>query len=223
VRGFVLPSMRRPARSYWKTYTVPAPGEPAAKPGRRAAITIDAAAARSGDRHLRSRDQSRLLGTGNARSVVRRFSVPATIFHDIGCGVRGDVRGNQRSLPIPSQRFLDWDEKSPRRSSSTTGTNGRSREGLINVARNGYSGSLSGEGQDQLRHRSTLRTPERLQVTRRQTGRPDVRREPQARPPARPRVLARALWGARTGRRSPSARKRGMLYIPANGEPPAPS
>ena len=186
-----------PARRLWRTYTIPAPGEPGSETW-------------SGDQWK----------TGGAPIWVTGNYDPETNLAFLGNGNGGPTIGDQRpgdnlystsmiALDVaPAHQGLlqyhpndswDWDEVSPpilvdyRR-------NGRTIKGLIDVARDGYLWFLE-RSAGRCLSRASRSISKRLQGPRPRTGRPDVDLD-RNRGTGKGPITVRTRTAARTGRRS---------------------
>jgi len=134
--GFVAAYDADTGKEVWRTYTVPEPANPAARPGRRA-INGKRAAARFGYRAPTMRRPASLIGAPARRPLDGRSGVPAITSTHPRClrwtarPVRSRATSSiTKTIPGIGTRFR-------RRSWSITGaaTGGQS---LVDVARNGY-------------------------------------------------------------------------------------
>ena len=208
--------MPRPARRCGRTYTIPAPGEP-------------------GSETWPKGDQWK---TGGGSVWVTGVYDPETNLTFWGTGNPGPWMGDQRpgdNLYTTSVMALDaatgkikghhqyhqnnswdWDEVSPPIIVDYT-HDGKTVKGLVDVARRRVSlDARADRRQDQFRRRPAVCLPER--VHRASIRRPAIRssRRNTSPAPARWPISARACGAARTGRRWRTARRRKLLYIPAN-------
>ena len=197
IRGFVAAFDPDTGKELWRTYTVPAPGEPGSETWPRA-ISGRPAARRSGSPATTIPTPTWRTGApataarGWATSARATISIPtSTIALDVATGA---IKGHFQYHPNDS---WDWDEVSPpilvdyRR-------NGRTIKGLIDVARDGYLWFLErSAGPDPLRRRQAVRESERVREprSRRPDGPTSIPRASLA--PESARISARTLHGGK--------------------------
>ncbi len=121
VRGFVAAIDAETGKELWKTYTVPAPGEPGQRnlAGGRRSLQARRRC-NLGDRHVRSGDQSHLLGNRQCRPVVRRSAAWRQSLHDLGGRARRQRPARSRATSSITPTIPGTGTRSRRRSSSTT-------------------------------------------------------------------------------------------------------
>jgi alcohol dehydrogenase (cytochrome c) len=208
IRGFVAAFSPDDGKEIWRTYTVPAPGEPGSETWPAGDLWKTGGGSIWVTGNYDPETNLAYWGTGNGGPWMGdqrpgdNLYTASTIALD---AATGKIRAHFQYNPNDS---WDWDEVSPpilvdyRR-------NGRSIKGLIDVARNGYlyflerSSDRIGfiEGMPYVKQ-NVFRSLDP------KTGRPDV--DPEHKPGTESRrTIAPACRVARTGRRSPSARKRG--------------
>jgi alcohol dehydrogenase (cytochrome c) len=182
VRGFVAAMDAETGKELWKTYTVPAPGEPGSE-------TWPA----GGDHYKRGggaiwvtgtydpETNLTFWGTGNAapwfgdQRPGDNLYTSSVVALDVNSG---QIKGHFQYHPNDS---WDWDEVSPPIVVDYQ-RDGRTVKGLINVSRSGYIWHLERTaGRNQLRHRPALCAPERVQEPRPQDWPTRHRRDAQAR------------------------------------------
>jgi alcohol dehydrogenase (cytochrome c) len=204
IRGFVAAFDPETGRELWRTYTVPAPGEPGSETWpagdrwKTGGASIWMAGNYDPDTNLA------YWGTGNGAPTIGDQR-PGDNLHTVSTVAldwRPGLKGHFQYHPNDS---WDWDEVSPpvlvdyRR-------NGRLVKGLINVARNGYLWFLERsdgpirfvEGKPYV-YQNVFRGLDPV------TGRPDVIRTASPQRGSRP-TTARTPTAGRTGRPSPSVR-----------------
>ena len=138
MRGFVAALDPDTGKELWRTYTIPAPGEPGSETWPKGDQWKTGGGSDLGDGQLRSRHEHRLLGHRQRRSVDGRPAPRRQPLHRIDHRDRRRDRARSRATSsITPNESWDWDEVSPpilvdyRR-------NGRTIKGLIDVARDGY-------------------------------------------------------------------------------------
>ncbi len=105
IRGFVAAYDPETGKEVWKTYTVPAPGEPAARRGRRA-TSGRRAARRSGSPATTIPKRTWLLGHRQRRAVDGRPASRRQSLHGVDGRDRRRDRPDQGPLPIPPERLV---------------------------------------------------------------------------------------------------------------------
>ena len=209
VRGFVAAYDVDTGKQAWKTFTVPAPGEPGSETWpkgeqwKTGGGSIWVTGAYDPETNLA------FWGTGNGGPWMGdqrpgdNLYTSSTIALDVATGA---IKGHFQYDPNDS---WDWDEVSPPILVDYT-RGGKTVKGLIDVARDGYLWFLERTaGRDQLRRRHAVREAERVQEPRSENRTAGHRSRAASRAPARKRSSVRRTGAARTGRRSPSARRRG--------------
>jgi alcohol dehydrogenase (cytochrome c) len=216
IRGFVTALDPDSGKELWRTYTVPAPGEPGSETWPKGDQWKTGGAPIWVTGNYDPESNLAYWGTGNGGPWIGdqrpgdNLYVASTIVLDVATG---QIKGHFQYTPNES---WDWDEVSPpilvdfRR-------NGRTLTGLIDVARNGYLWFLERSNTGPIRfvdgkpyvYQNVFRGLDRV------TGRPDVD------PARKPGINKRAEFcpGAHGGKTwppiafSPQTR---MIYVPAN-------
>ena len=215
IRGFVAAYDPETGREVWRTYTVPAPGEPGSEtwPNGDQWKTGGAPVWVTGNYDPET--NLAFWGTGNGGPWMGdqrpgdNLYTASTIAVDVATG---QIKGHHQYHPNDS---WDWDEVSPpilvdyRR-------NGRTIKGLIDVARNGYLWFLERtdskinfvEGKPYVMH-NVFRSLDPV------TGRPDV--DPARKPGTNKMAdFCPSLWGGKNWPPIAFSPKTRMIYIPAN-------
>ena len=126
VRGFVAAYDAETGAEAWKTYTVPAPGEPGSEtwPARR---VEDRRRIGLGDGQLRSGNESHLLGHRQRRTLDGRSEAGRQPLHLVDDCHRCRHRPDQGALQYPRTTHGTGTRSLHQSSSTTRGTDGRSR------------------------------------------------------------------------------------------------
>ena len=134
VRGFIAAYDAASGQQAWKTYTIRGQASPVTTPGK----ATPGSAARVGldDRHLRTREQYRLLGHWQGLALVRRSAARRQPVHLVDGGDRSGQRRDQGAFP-PLERFRDWDEMNAPMVVDYE-KDGQTGKGLLKTSRNGY-------------------------------------------------------------------------------------
>ena len=106
VRGFVAAYDLDSGKQVWKTYTVPAPGEPGSETWPKGDQWKTGGGSVWVTGNIRSRDQSGVLGDRQRRPVDGRPAARRQPVHLVHDRARRRHRRDQGPLPIPPQRFL---------------------------------------------------------------------------------------------------------------------
>ena len=106
VRGFIAAYDIENGRERWKTYMVPAPGEPGSETWPKGDQWKTGGGSILGHGQLRSRDEPRLLGHRQRRTVDGRSTPGRQPLHVIHGRDRRGHRRHQRPLSIPSERLV---------------------------------------------------------------------------------------------------------------------
>ncbi len=106
VRGFVAAFDPDTGKQLWKTHMVPAPGEPGSETWPKGDQWKTGGAPGVGDRQLRSRDQSLVLGNRQRRPVDGRPAAGRQPLRRIDGGHRRGHRTDQGALPVQPERVL---------------------------------------------------------------------------------------------------------------------
>ena len=216
VRGFVAAYDVETGKQVWKTFTVPAPGEPGSEtwPKGEQWKTGGGSVWVTGDYDPAT--NLTFWGTGNGGPWMGdqrpgdNLYTSSTIALD---ATTGAIKGHFQYHPNDS---WDWDEVSPPILVDYT-RGGKTVKGLIDVARDGYLWFLErSAGADQLRRRHAVREAERLPRPRSE-DRPAGRRSCAAsRAPAREAEFCPSHWGGKNWPPIAFSPKTRMIYIPAN-------
>ena len=209
IRGFVAAFDVDTGKELWRTFTVPAPGEPGSETWpkgdqwKTGGGSIWVTGNYDPDTNLA------FWGTGNGGPWMGdqrpgdNLYTSSTIAIDVATG---KIKGHFQYHPNDS---WDWDEVSPPILVDYQ-RNGRTIKGLIDVARDGYLWFLERtERPDQVRRGQAVREAERLHEPRSEDRTAGRRSGAQAGHRQAGRLLPVASGAARTGRRSRSARRRG--------------
>jgi alcohol dehydrogenase (cytochrome c) len=215
IRGFIAAFNPDTGAPLWKTYTVPAPGEPGSETWPRGDQWKTGGAPVWVTGNYDPATNVSYWGTGNGgpwmgdRRPGDNLYTASTIAVDVATG---RIKGHFQYTPNES---WDWDEVSPPVLVDFT-RNGRTVKGLVNVARNGYLWFLE-RTDGPIRFLSA--TPHVKQNVFRSvdpvTGRPDV--DPQ-RKPATGTVteFCPSHWGGKNWPPIAFSPQTRMIYIPAN-------
>ena len=215
VRGFVVAYDPETGAQVWKTYTVPAPGEPGSETWpkgeqwRTGGASIWVTGNYDPDTNLT------FWGTGNGGPWMGdqrpgdNLYTTSTVALD---AATGQIKGHHQYQPNES---WDWDEVSPpilvdfRR-------NGRTIKGLINVARNGYLWFLERtDGRINFIEGTPYVAQNVFRSLDPKTGRPDV--DPARKPgTGKPADFCPSHWGGKNWPPIAFSPKTRMIYIPAN-------
>ena len=215
VRGFVVAYDPETGKQVWKTYTVPAPGEPGSETWPKGEQWKTGGASIWVTGNYDPETNLTFWGTGNGGPWMGdqrpgdNLYTTSTIALDAGTG---QIKGHHQYQPNES---WDWDEVSPpilvdfRRS-------GRTIKGLINVARDGYLWFLE-RTNDRINFIEGV--PFVAQNVFRsldpKTGRPDV--DPARKPgTGKPADFCPSHWGGKNWPPIAFSPKTRMIYIPAN-------
>ena len=215
IRGFVAAFDAETGKELWRTFMVPAPGEPGSEtwPGgdewKRGGASVWVTANYDPATNLS------FWGTGNGgpwmgdRRPGDNLYVASTVAIDV---TTGQIKGHMQYSPNES---WDWDEVSPPILVDFE-RNGRTIKGLINVARNGYLYFLE-------RTAGTINFVDGRPFVRQnvfrsldpKTGRPDV--DPDKKPgTGKLADFCPSLWGGKNWPPIAFNPKTRMIYIPAN-------
>ena len=201
--------MPKPASQLWKTYTVPAPGEPGSETWPQGDQWKTGGGSVWVTGNYDPETNLAYWGTGNGGPWMGdqrpgdNLYTSSTLAIDVATGA---IKGHHQYHPNES---WDWDEVSPPILVDYQ-RNGRTIKGLIDVARDGYLWFLERiERSDHVRRRHAVREAERVQEPRSEDRAARRRSRITSRAPASRRRSVRRSGAARTGRRSRSARRRG--------------
>ncbi len=107
IRGFLAAYDAETGKELWRTYTVPAPGEPGSDTWPAGGDHYKRGGAHDvGDRQLRPGDQSHLLGHRQRRPVVRRSAPRRQSLHDVRGRLRRHHRRHQGTLPVSPEQLV---------------------------------------------------------------------------------------------------------------------
>jgi alcohol dehydrogenase (cytochrome c) len=215
IRGFVAAFDPETGRQIWRTYTVPAPGEPGSETWPKGDQWRTGGGSVWVTGNYDAATNLTYWGTGNGGPWMGdqrpgdNLYTTSTIAIDAGSGA---IRGHFQYHPNDS---WDWDEVSPPILIDYT-RGGRTITGLVNVARNGYLWFLE-------RTAGPIRFVDgRPYVSQNvfrgldpKTGRPDV--DPARKPgTGRTTEFCPSLWGGKNWPPAAFSPRTRMLYIPAN-------
>ncbi len=215
IRGFVAGFDVETGKEKWRTYTVPAPGEPGSETWPKGDQWKTGGAPVWVTGNYDPETNLAFWGTGNGGPTIGdqrpgdNLYVTSTIAIDVATGA---IKGHHQYHPNDS---WDWDEVSPPILVDYQ-RNGRTIQGLIDVARNGYiwflersAGAITFVEGKPFVYQNVFRSLDPV------TGRPDV--DPERKP--KTGVRADFCPGVHGGKNWPpiafSPRTR-MIYIPAN-------
>ena len=215
IRGFVAAFDLETGKPLWKTYTVPAPGEPGSETWPKGDQWRTGGASVWVTGNYDPQTNLAFFGTGNGgpwmgdRRPGDNLYTSSTVAFDVATG---RIKGHFQYHPNDS---WDWDEVSPPILVDYQ-RNGRTVKGLIDVARNGYLWFLE-------RTDGTINFVEGKPYVRQnvfrsldpKTGRPDV--DP-ARQPGTGKLadFCPSHWGGKNWPPIAYSPKTRMIYIPAN-------
>jgi alcohol dehydrogenase (cytochrome c) len=215
VRGFVAAYDADTGKQAWKTYTVPAPGEPGSETWPRGDQWKTGGGPVWVTGNYDPETNLAFWGTGNGGPWMGdqrpgdNLYTSSTIAVDVATG---RIKGHFQYDPNDS---WDWDEVSPPIIVDYT-RNGRTVKGLINVARDGYLWFLE-------RTSGAIKFVEGMPYVKQnvfrsldpKTGRPDV--DPARRPgTGREAEFCPSHWGGKNWPPIAFSPKTRMIYIPAN-------
>ncbi len=170
IRGFVAGFDVETGKEKWRTYTVPAPGEPGSETWPKGDQWKTGGAPVWVTGNYDPETNLAFWGTGNGGPTIGdqrpgdNLYVTSTIALDVATGA---IKGHHQYHPNDS---WDWDEVSPPILVDYQ-RNGRTIKGLIDVARNGYIWFLErSAGPITVRRGQTVRVSGRLQEPRSEDG-----------------------------------------------------
>ena len=131
-------SIRIPGKELWRTFTVPAPGEPGSETWPKGDQWKTGGASVWVTGNYDPETNLAFWGTGNGGPVDGRSAAGRQPLHVVDSRDRCRDGTDQGPLPISSRTTPGIGTKSRRRSSSIIRRNGRTIKGLIDVARDGY-------------------------------------------------------------------------------------
>ena len=215
VRGFVAAYDPETGAQVWRTYTVPAPGEPGSETWPKGEQWKTGGASIWVTGNYDPDTNLTFWGTGNGGPWMGdqrpgdNLYTTSTIALD---AATGQIKGHHQYQPNES---WDWDEVSPpilvdfRR-------NGRTIKGLINVARNGYLWFLERtDGRINFIEGTPYVAQNVFRSLDPKTGRPDV--DPARKPgTGKPADFCPSHWGGKNWPPIAFSPKTRMIYIPAN-------
>jgi alcohol dehydrogenase (cytochrome c) len=215
IRGFVAAYDIDTGKEVWRTYTIPAPGEPGSEtwaPGDQwktggASIWVTG--------NYDPETNLAFWGTGNAWPLMGdqhpgdNLYTSSTLAIDVATG---KIKGYHQYHPNDS---WDWDEVSPPILVDYK-RNGRTIKGLIDVARDGYLWFLERtDGTINFIEGTPFVKQNAFKSLDPKTGRPDV--DPDRKPSTGKRVeVCPSLWGGKNWPPIAFSPKTRMIYIPAN-------
>ena len=209
VRGFVAAFDAKTGKEAWRTYTVPAPGEPGSETWPKGDQWKTGGAPVWVTGNYDPETNLAFFGTGNGGPWMGdqrpgdNLYVASTVAFDVATG---RIKGHFQYDPNES---WDWDEVSPPILVDYQ-RGGRTVKGLINVARDGYLWFLERTRRpDQLRRGHAVRHQRRLPAARPEDRTARGRSGTQAGHRQDGASSVRRRTAARTGRPSPSAPRRG--------------
>ncbi len=211
IRGFVAAFDPETGKEQWRTYTVPAPGEPGSETWPKGDQWKTGGGSVWVTGNYDPDNQSRVLGVGNGGPWMGdqrpgdNLYTSSTIALDVATGA---IKGHFQYHPNES---WDWDEVSPPILVDYQ-RNGRTIKGLIDVARDGYMWFLDrGDATTGGRIKFIEGKPYVYQNVFRgldpETGRPDIDPDPQTRH-RKDAEYCPELHGGKNGLPSPSAPRR---------------
>ena len=215
IRGFIAAFDAETGKPLWKTYTVPAPGEPGSETWPRGDQWKTGGGSVWVTGNYDPETNLAYWGTGNGGPWMGdqrpgdNLYTASTVAIDVATGT---IRGHHQYHPNDS---WDWDEVSPPILADYT-RNGRTIKGLIDVARDGYLWFLERsngpigfvEGTPYVKQ-NVFRSLDP------KTGRPDV--DPDHKPgTGKQATFCPSLWGGKNWPPVAFSPKTRLLYIPAN-------
>jgi alcohol dehydrogenase (cytochrome c) len=215
IRGFVAAFDQETGREIWKTFTVPAPGEPGSETWPKGDQWKTGGGSVWVTGNYDAETNLAFWGTGNGGPWMGderpgdNLYTTSTIAIDVGSGA---IKGHFQYHPNDS---WDWDEVSPPILVDYT-RGGRTIKGLVNVARNGYLWFLE-------RTDGPIRFVEGTPYVRQnvfrgldpKTGRPDV--DPARKPgTGKTTEFCPSLWGGKNWPPVAFSPRTRMIYVPAN-------
>ena len=215
IRGFVAAFDAETGQEKWRTFMVPAPGEPGSETWPNGNEWKTGGASVWVTANYDSATNLSFWGTGNGgpwmgdRRPGDNLYVASTVAIDVATG---QIKGHMQYSPNES---WDWDEVSPPILVDFQ-RNGRTIKGLINVARNGYLYFLE-------RTAGTINFVDGAPFVRQnvfrsldpKTGRPDI--DPDKKPgTGKLADFCPSLWGGKNWPPIAFNPKTRMIYIPAN-------
>ena len=215
VRGFVAAFDPDTGKQIWKSYTVPAPGEPGSETWPRGDQWKTGGASVWVTGNYDPETNLAFWGTGNGGPWMGdqrpgdNLYTASTVAIDVATG---KIKGHQQYHPNDS---WDWDEVSPPILADFK-RNGRTIKGLINVARNGYLWFLERtDGPIKFVEGTPYVKQNVFKSLDPKTGRPDV--DPAHKPGTGKQVtFCPSLWGGKNWPPIAFSPKTRMIYIPAN-------
>ena len=174
VRGFVAAFDAETGKPLWKTYTVPAPGEPGSETWPKGdqwktgggsvwiTGTYDPATNLS------------FWGTGNGGPWMGDQRPGDNLYHVLDHRPRRRDRQDQGLSPIPSEQFMGLGRGQPADPGRLPAQRQDRKGSRLRCSRRLFVDARAHRRQDQLRRRQAVREAERLQSLDPETGRPDV-------------------------------------------------
>ena len=210
IRGFVAAYDAETGKPAWKTYTVPAPGEPGSETWPKGDQWKTGGAPVWVTGNYDPEAGLAYWGTGNGGPWMGDQRPGRQPLHRIDGGRRREDRQDPRPLPVPPERLVGLGRgvaadprRLPARRPHREGAGERRPQRLLVVPR-------ARRRSDRLRAGDAVRAPDGVPQPRSQDRPPGHRPGPQAgHRQEGGGHLSRRTGAARTGRRSPSARRRG--------------
>ncbi len=107
IRGWIAATDLKTEKEVWRTHTIPGKGEPGSETWKARTMPPSAAAARPGDRHLRSRHRHHRLGRRQSGpGLGQRLPAGRQPLHRLDAGARCHDRQDQVALPAHAERPL---------------------------------------------------------------------------------------------------------------------
>jgi alcohol dehydrogenase (cytochrome c) len=215
VRGFVAAYDAESGQERWRTYTVPAPGEPGSETWPQGEQWKNGGAPVWVTGNYDAKTQLAFFGTGNGGPWMGdqrpgdNLYTASTVALDVRTG---QIKGHFQYHPNDS---WDWDEVSPPILIDYT-RNGRAVTGLVNVARNGYLWFLErSDGPIRFVHGKPFVRQTAFRSLDPVTGRPDV--DPARKPgTGKTADFCPSHWGGKNWPPAAFSPQTRLLYIPAN-------
>ncbi|MEO8051618.1 MAG: PQQ-dependent dehydrogenase, methanol/ethanol family [Acidobacteriota bacterium] len=215
IRGFVAAFQAQTGEEMWRTYTVPAPGEPGSETWPKGEQWKNGGGSIWVTGNYDPATNLAFWGVGNGGPWMGdqrpgdNLYTASTIALDVATG---KIKGYHQYTPNES---FDWDEVSPPVLIDYQ-RNGRTVKGLVDVARNGYLWFLErSEGPIKFVEGTPYVKQNVYKSLDPKTGRPDI--DPDRKPgTAKTATFCPSLWGGKNWPPIAYSPQTRMIYIPAN-------